>query len=183
MADASVRPGAANDAGAIGRLQLATWRLAYARLLPPTALEPAVEDQLSARWQSAVAHPPSPRHRVLVALAGDEVVGFAALAPAEDPDLEPMVDAELLALHVDPAHARRGHGSRLLAASVDYLLGDGFRRAYTWVLSTDDATRRFLVSAGWAPDGSARELDPGTGASLAQVRLHTAIDDSAPALG
>jgi hypothetical protein len=46
-----------------------------------------------------------------------------------------------------------------------------------WLLTNDDARRRFLTESGWAPDGAYRELDlDGSGSTtLKQVRLHTAI--------
>jgi hypothetical protein len=40
------------------------------------------------------------------------------------------------------------------------------------VLEGDVASRRFLTSAGWAGDGTARELDMG-GTVVREVRLHT----------
>jgi hypothetical protein len=77
---------------------------------------------------------------------------------------------------VDPAETRIGHGSRLLQACVDTLVADSFVRAVCWVETTDDTFRAFLESAGWAPDGAARELadEAGTG-TVKQVRLHTAL--------
>ena len=80
---------------------------------------------------------------------------------------------------VHPGHSRLGHGSRLLHAAVDTLRADRFRRATTWVLSTDDVRRRFLTDSGWASDGAARELDlSGDGTvRVKQVRLHTDIGE------
>ena len=84
-------------------------------------------------------------------------------------------DGEVAELVVDPAHRGAGHGSRLLHACVDTLRADRFVRATTWLTTTDDARRRFLTEAGWAPDGAYRELDlRGDGTvQVKQVRLHT----------
>ena len=47
MADVSVRPARPEDAERIARVQLATWREAYAALLPPQALDvPEVESSV-----------------------------------------------------------------------------------------------------------------------------------------
>ena len=56
---------------------------------------------------------------------------------------------------------------------------DRFSRALTWVASTNDDLRGFLVGQGWAPDGAFRELDlEGDGAvTVKQVRLHTDLTD------
>ncbi len=176
MADRSIRLARAADAAAIGDVQLRTWRAAYATVLPADVLAQLNPTDVGERWRRATVDPPSPRHRVLVALDGGEVVGFAAMGPAEDADSEPMLDAELHTLLVDPGHGRQGHGSRLLAAAAERLRGDGFRRAQTWVLATDDVLRRFLVSAGWSADGATRELDMGR--PVRQVRLHTDLGEA-----
>jgi GNAT superfamily N-acetyltransferase len=178
MADVGVRPARRADAAAVADIQVRAWRQAYRDLLPPEALAevtaPAAREMWRERWTDAVTSPPSPRHRLLVAVASDLVVGFAAHAPAEDdPDHDPAVTAELLTLLVEPMHARAGHGSRLLAATVDLLREDGFTTLITWVFERDEVVRAFLGSAGWAPDGSARDLDMGE--PVRQIRLHTDI--------
>ena len=78
-------------------------------------------------------------------------------------------------LVVEPSRRGAGHGSRLLHACADTLRADRFRRATTWLASTDDRARAFLADAGWAPDGAHRELDlHGDGSvRVKQVRLHT----------
>lgn len=176
MPDRSVRLARAADAPAIADVQLRTWRAAYATVLPADVLSRLHAADVGERWRAATVDPPSPRHRVLVALDGPEVVGFAAIGPADDADSEPMLDAELHTLLVDPGYGRHGHGSRLLAAVVDRLRGDGFRRAQTWVLATDDVLRGFLASAGWSADGATRELEMGR--PVRQVRLHTDLGEA-----
>ena len=176
MADVSVRAAREHDAGRVAAVQLSTWRTAYADLLPAEALE-AREEDLAASWGLAVVRPPSPRHRVLVALEGSEVVGFAAAAPAEDDDADPTTAAELTALLVEPRWGRRGHGSRLLAACVDHWRDDGVRLALAWAWERDAATRGLLTGAGWALDGAARGLDTGARVQR-QVRFHTALEDA-----
>lgn len=173
MADVSVRPAQPEDADAVAHVQLDTWRTAYGQVLPPEALDLPAPD-VAAAWRAAVAEPASPRHRVLVALEGRDVVGFTASAPAGDDDVEPDTTSEVTALLVVPRWGRRGHGSRLLAASVAGWQEDGVRTAVTWAFERDAATRRFLEAAGWAPDGLARGLDRGDDV-VRQLRLHVDV--------
>jgi GNAT superfamily N-acetyltransferase len=175
-ADVSVRVAWADDAPAIAELQLRTWRTTYADLLPADALPTDVE-AAAASWQAALARPGDARNRVLVALERNRVVGFAITSPASDPDCDPVADAELAEVTVDPGERGKGHGSRLLQAAVETMQADRFSRAVLWAMAGDDALRSFLVGAGWAADGAHRELDlDGEGAVLVkQVRLHTAI--------
>jgi GNAT superfamily N-acetyltransferase len=170
VADVSVRPARPEDAERIARVQLSTWRTAYG-FLPADALD-VPEEQAAALWLRAIELPPTPRHRVLVAMDAAELVGFAASGPAEDEDEDGAV--ELTALLVEPRWGRRGHGSRLLSATVDHWREDEGGRAVHWAWERDTATRSFLTGAGWELDGSARGLDTGAGVER-QVRLHADV--------
>src|SRR5918994_2431560 len=134
MAYRSVRVAWAADAAAIGAVQARAWRRSYADFLPGAALAEVDADGFAEIWRRAIASPPSGRHRVLVALERNTVVGFAATAPSEDPDAEPA-DAEVVAFHVDPGAQGAGHGSRLLAAVVDTLRADKFARGRIWLVT------------------------------------------------
>lgn len=174
MADVSVRPAGASDVGEIARIQVETWRTAYAALLPPDALATATPELATARWQAAVVAPPSAAHRVLVALEGAAVVGFVAFGP----DDEETMTGSIATLLVEPRWGRRGHGSRLLAAAVEHVRGDGVGRFLVWVLERDTASTGFFESAGWERDGWVRTLDV-AGTPVREARLHTSLDDSA----
>ena len=183
-AESFVRAARGSDAAALADLQLECWRAAYVGLLPDEALAglAAGRDQIVEQWRSSAVEPPGPRYHVLVAVdGGTEVVGSAALGPAEESaDLNPAVVGELLVLQVATAHRREGHGSRLLTAGVDHLREDGFVQAVLWVDDADAATADLLRSSGWGPDGTTRTLDlDGDGSVLVhQARWHT--DLSAP---
>lgn len=176
-ADYSVRPSTTDDARLLGKIHARTLR---ATLAAGTGAElgPEIAGMIDARalgesWAAAIAAPPTPRHRVLTALAGPVVVGFAAYAPAEVAvDVEPADEsaapddgsrdvAEILALEVPAEYGRRGHGSRLLAACADLLRDQGVRRVQTWAVQGDEARTRFLSQAGFAPAGLRRTLDVG----------------------
>lgn len=189
MALGYVRPAQPADASVIARVQLTTWRYAYRRLMPPDVLAELDEEWVAGRWHAAISEPPSPRHRVLVAIeqAADQdyLVGFVAagpadaeaLAPEEDPDrLGPAV-AAVTELLVEPRWGRRGHGSRLLSALVDLWRPDGFTTAVAWAYEGDPATRAFLTSAGWAPDGVTRSVDV-DGMLVPQLRLHVSLAEA-----
>ena len=178
----SVRAARGGDADALARVQARAWRLDYRGILPDDDLATLPESEFAQRWRQATDDPPSARHHVLVACAGPDVVGLATLTPADDPDRDPAIDAEVAALVVDPDHRGRGHGSRLLAAAADHLRADGVTTAVAWVDADADAARSFLESAGWAPDGAHRSLDlRGDGTVVVeQLRLHTDLREDTP---
>jgi GNAT superfamily N-acetyltransferase len=174
-ADVSVRIAWIDDAEAIARIQARAWATSYAGLVP--AAGDLREEDFAQLWREALAHPADARHRALVALEGNRVVGFAITTPATDPDCDQVTDGELMELTVDGGERGKGHGSRLLQAAVDTMVADRFTRAVTWLVADDDALRTFLTDAGWAPDTAHRTLDlDGTGTTqVKQVRLHTAL--------
>lgn len=177
MADVSVRAARPEDVPEIARIQVETWRVAYAASLPAAVLESITPETATPAWAAAVGSPPSPRHHVLVAQEQRWLVGFVALAPADDleeEDPEPQTTAQIGPLLVEPRWGRRGHGSRLLAAAVDHARADGMTRAITWIPDADVASRDFFASAGWQPDGYAHLLDTGAG-DLREIRLHASL--------
>jgi GNAT superfamily N-acetyltransferase len=178
-----VRPARPDEAGEIARIQLTTWRVAYRRLLPRQVLDDLDPEWLTGRWRAAIEAPPSPRHRVLLAVEQAESaypVGFLAAGPADEaalaPDEPPLAGdvAAVTDLLVEPRWGRRGHGSRLLSAAVEIWRSDGFRTAVAWAYDRDPATRAFLASAGWEPDGARRALDVDD-LLVPQLRLHVSL--------
>jgi GNAT superfamily N-acetyltransferase len=181
MADVSVRPARANDVPEIARVQVETWRTCYPAILPAAVLDALSVDLAQQAWLAAVTTPPSRRHHVLVAQEQATLVGFVGLGPADDlepDDPDPATTIAVAPLLVEPRWGRRGHGSRLLAASVEHARGDGMTRAITWLPEGDIASRDFFVSAGWAADGLARALDTGAG-ELREIRMHASLDEPA----
>jgi GNAT superfamily N-acetyltransferase len=179
-AEVSVRPARVDDAEAIARVQLVTWRTAYRAFLPAAVLDDWDEPAAVDAWRAAVVAPPTPAHGVLVALDGAEVTGFAAFGPAElADDDEPLPTGstnEVTALLVEPRWGRRGHGSRLLAAVADLAAAAGVVRLQMWLPEQDDVTSRFLAGTGWAADGWVRTFDTGS-STIRQVRWHTMLDE------
>lgn len=154
-ADLSVRPSLAEDAGHLGRIQVAAWRAALTGVLPAEVLDGLDAEEFASAWRSAITSPPSAKHRMLTACAGPEVVGFAALAPAP----QSRETGEIVALEVDPAHVRAGHGSRLLAACTDILRATSASHVRAWAVEGDHARADFLADAGMEPLGIRRVLD------------------------
>ena len=172
-----VREATGDDLEAIGRVHaasmLASLRVAHTAAhdgapLPAGVVAMIAAPVLAAGWERAVLAPPSPRHRVLVATEGGEVVGILGLAPTQglaqgDPGAEPESAVEITALGVDPTRQRSGHGSRLLAAAADHARADGVRVLLVWAVRGDESVRGLLAGAGLELTPSRRELPVGRG--------------------
>ena len=174
-ADVSVRIAWSDDAEAIAAIQARAWAASYAGLVP--AAGDLRQSDFAQLWRDALGHPADARHRALVALERNRIVGFAITTPATDPDCDPVTDGELMEFTIDAEERGKGHGSRLLQAAVDTLVADRFTRAVIWLVADDDEVRTFLTEAGWGPDSAHRTLDlDGSGSTqVRQVRLHTTL--------
>ena len=172
----SVRVGWSDDAPAIAEIQVSAWRATYAEVLPGELLDQLDAGEIAEVWAQSLTQSTDARNRVLVGLERNTVRGFCVTGPCPDPDADPIRVGEISDLTVDPEHLGNGHGSRLMQAAVDTLVADHFEIANVWVNSDADALRKFLESAGWAPDGAHRTLELISGdAQVKQVRLHTTI--------
>ena len=179
-ADASVRTAKPTDAPAVGVVQAAVWTQAYAGRLPDDVVALFEAPAFAKAWRQSLEKPPEGVHRLLVARAGEQVVGFAAIGPSQDPDAG-QATGEVTAIGVHPGARRMGHGSRLLNACVDTLRGAGAEDLSTWVLADDEATRAFLVASGLGPDGAFRDrvVSP-DGDTLREVRLVASLATEDP---
>lgn len=159
--DLSVRPAVPGDEHAIATVQLAAWRSTHAEVLGDEVLDGVDPARLRDQWASAITAPPGRGYRVLVAMHGPRLVGFASVAPVVAPagSGDDTPGGEILALEVEPDARRVGHGSRLLAAVVDLLRAeDGATSVQTWVIAGDAAREQFLGSAGLDDVGARRHL-------------------------
>jgi len=143
-----VRDATAADAGAVARVQVASWRAAYAGLLPDEVLAGLSEAELRLRWADRL--PTSAPASCLV--TGAPPVGFVASGPALDA-ADPVGRGQVYAMYVDPAHWGRGFGRLLLSGAVTRLRDTGFASACLWVLTTNEAARGFYEHEGWTATG------------------------------
>lgn len=162
----SVRPARPGDESAIGRIQVDSWVAGLGDRLGRRRHDAFDRDAVVAGWAAAITTPPTPGHRVYVALCGDTVCGFVAVAPPQD----------IIALEVDPAKRRRGHGSRLLATAAEHLKEHGGTQMRLWSLANDRVRSEFLAGAGFGEAGMARELD-GPGITIPEKLWHASLTD------
>lgn len=174
VADASVRVARVSDAPAVGLVQAVVYREAYAGTLADEVLAQFEPRAFTNAWRESLTNAPSRDHLLLVACAGEQVVGLAAVGPSSDPDGQDT--AELLVLAVHPEARRQGHGSRLLHAAVDTARGRDRHELAAWVLASDDRTRAFLTAAGLEADGAHRErVVDAEGTTAREVRLSAGL--------
>lgn len=163
LPDSFVRPATVSDVPTIGAMHAETMLSSLAGALghdvPDAVRQQVTGEALAQGWAQAITAPPTNDHRVLTAMEGAQIVGFAAYAPADQQVVGEGADdkvVEILALEVPQAHGRKGHGSRLLQAIVD--LTKGATEIQTWIAVGDEARTRFFHGAGFGPRGMRRTI-------------------------
>lgn len=162
----TVRPATPGDADTIARVQVETWRAAYAGLMPAEAIAAFDLAARRAMWREGLAREPRPGSATFVAEADGVVVGFASVGAARD---EPEHVGELYAIYVDAGSWGTGAGRALIVEAEASLRGHGFREALLWVLEGNERAERFYRAAGWAHDGG-RKVEEFQGAEVTELR-------------
>ena len=150
MSAPTVRDATAADAGAVARIQVASWRAAYAGLLPDDVLAGLSEAESRAQWAARL--PAAAPMSCLV--TGAPPAGFVSSGPSLD-DAD-HAGGQVYAMYVDPALWRRGLGRLLLSGAETRLREAGFASAHLWVLTTNEAARGFYEHEGWTASGRTR---------------------------
>ena len=153
------------DADEIARIQVQTWRVAYAHAFPARYLAGLSVDERRLRWARTLAEG---INDVFVAEFEGAVAGFVSSGASEDED-EESAPGELFAIYVEPHAWRHGLGRALLGRAEQALRTAGHDEASLWVLADNPRTRRFYEAAGWSADGTQKPLRQG-GAEAPTVR-------------
>ncbi|HYM95946.1 MAG TPA: GNAT family N-acetyltransferase [Candidatus Sulfotelmatobacter sp.] len=138
-----VRRAKLDDADAIARVHVASWRTTYRGLLPDDFLASMTEARYADRWRRGIADSST---RVYVVEDATGPVGFAS-GGAERAG-EDGFAGELYSLYVLEAAQRSGHGRELVRAIVGGLRELGFDDMIAWVLRDNSAARAFYERLG-----------------------------------
>jgi GNAT superfamily N-acetyltransferase len=160
----TVRNASSADADAIGRIQVETWRAAYAGLMPQEAIDGFDVAVRQAMWREGLARTPQPGSATFVAVVDDEVVGFATVGASHSEE----GPGELYAIYVHPSQWGQGAGRALIERSEASLRESGFRSALLWVLAGNEQAERFYRAAGWKRDGEKEDVFQG--ATVTELR-------------
>jgi ribosomal protein S18 acetylase RimI-like enzyme len=176
LADASVRRAGPNDAAAVGIVQEAVWQETYAPRVPADVAAQFTSAGFASAWRRSLADPPPGVYALLVACAGEQVVGYAAIGPSQDLDGEPTTGL-LMEIGVHPHGRRSGHGSRLLNAAADILAEAGATEITAWLPADAEETRAFFGASGLQPDGAYRDRGIVEDVTLREIRVAAGLVD------
>jgi GNAT superfamily N-acetyltransferase len=154
-----IRSGTPEEAEAVARVHLETWRAAYGHVFPRDRLDDMSSERVAQRAALHRRFPPT------VAEIDGRIVGFVSVGASRDED----ADGELFAIYVHPDQWGTGVGRALIAAGEQELLALGHRDVVLWVLEDNPRARQFYESAGWTADGAKRPIEV-LGVEVPEVR-------------
>jgi ribosomal protein S18 acetylase RimI-like enzyme len=139
-----IRPADVDDAAAIARVHVSSWRATYTDLLPADFLESLTEAGYADRWRRFIAE----RSNLAFVVEDDsgDVVGFAS--GGRDRAGEASYKGELYAIYLLEAAQRRGYGRELVRAIAGGLRGMGLDDMIVWVLRDNVTARDFYERLG-----------------------------------
>ncbi len=140
-----IRKARPDDAPAIARVHVDSWRTTYAGIVSSEFLAALSYGQRERMWSDFLSSPTS-QNVVHVAEAADgDVDGFASAGPEREGDN--LYKGEVYALYLLQSHQRQGIGSMLFRASAKELHRQGIASMLIWVLAANPA-RKFYEAAG-----------------------------------
>jgi ribosomal protein S18 acetylase RimI-like enzyme len=144
--DIIVRRGRADDAAAIARVHVDSWRSTYAGMLPEDMLLKLSSADHEARWWRHVLGRFRRRHYVYVAEhETDGVIGFISGGPARQSGLDP--ESEIYALYLLDEYQGEGVGRTLFLRLATHLNRECGSSLVVWVLS-ENPSRFFYEAMG-----------------------------------
>jgi GNAT superfamily N-acetyltransferase len=148
LLEAEIIPAGPNDAGALARVHVTSWRAAYEGILPAAALARMSPRRHANRFRAQLLHP-ARGEICLAAETPDGLIGYAMGEARENNGW-----AEVFTLYLLPALQGRGVGRRLLQSSARALRGQGARSLVIWALSANRRAGGFYRHCGGTPSES-----------------------------
>lgn len=160
----TIRRAEAGDAAALARVHIASWRAAYASILPTEVLAGLQEDEFTARWRRNLQ---SDQPIKIVVEEEGVPCGFAAYGTARDEDT-PAGFGEIYSLYLHPNCWSRGWGRTLMERTL-LEMAPLYQGATLWVLRDNERAIRFYRQTGFHTDGHMKEITL-FGVTLPEVR-------------
>jgi ribosomal protein S18 acetylase RimI-like enzyme len=159
----TIREGNIQDAAAIARVHVQSWKSTYPGIVPASFLDTLHEGEQAEKWRQWFLTAP-----MMVLVAEDETGIFGFVNGGAIRGQVADYDAELYAIYLLQSAQRRGAGRSLTLAMAAALHRKGFRRMLVWVLEQNPAAG-FYQRLGAVPVGR-RMIELG-GVELSELAL------------
>ncbi|MSP52517.1 MAG: N-acetyltransferase [Alphaproteobacteria bacterium] len=133
-----------NDAGAIGRVHIESWRSSYRGILPGEYLDGMSDVRHAAMWSDVLNKQPANRATFVADSNSEGIVGFADCAPERSGIAQA---GEITAIYLLPAWQRKGLGRGLVANAARHLAAHEFEHLVIRALR-ENPWRKFYETIG-----------------------------------
>lgn len=141
--DVVLRAASPDDAPAIGEIFSASWKTAYAGMVPQEYLDGLNADHWIPRLRKDLAE-----GKLQASILLENGVPAGAIGYGKSRD-EKLADwGEIVCIYVHPGYFRRGYGARLLREAVKNLGQEGCRDCFLWVLAENKNAQNFYTAMG-----------------------------------
>ncbi len=137
MSDIQIRPATPDDAPAIARVHVQSWRESYTDIVPDSVFAVRTAEQRTTVWHNILTESDE---RVVVYVAEDPRVGLVGFASgyADQKDVQGY-DAEVTSIYLLRSYQGKGIGRALFSAVVQALADNGSRSLLVWALADNPA--------------------------------------------
>lgn len=139
---AETRPAKPEDANAIAQVHEASWKNAYAGIVPYSALARMISRRDVKWWANAIRK----STLVLVIEMEGDIVGYATMGPNRVSTFPH--EGEVYEIYLLPEYQGVGLGSRLFSDAVAELKKRGYNGVVVWVLADNEPALSFYKNAG-----------------------------------
>lgn len=167
MSDIQVRFATLKDAPAVAALHVTACRAAYAGQVPEVHWDATPTPKRVSFWKEAIEYG---EPQVVVALDGQEVVGFVGFDRSRDPKSK-NTTGEIWAIYAAPERLGHGIGLALWDAAREGLEDEGCTDVTVWLPLLHENTLRFHDLAGFKREMNTARTVPLGGVKVEEVRL------------
>ena len=150
-----IRRATVNDSAGIAKVQVDSYRTAYAGIFSQTYLDHFNYDEQAQDWYDWMMNKPHDLLYVAQTEAG-EIVGYALGRPGLTEI--PPYECELMAMHIRQSYQRQGVGRSLMVKMAEQLQKQGCASLMLWVLAKNPACSFYEKLGGQLI--SEREIEP-----------------------
>jgi ribosomal protein S18 acetylase RimI-like enzyme len=165
----AMREATTEDADALARLHVASWRSAYAGLLPSEMLAALDVVKRADAWRAILSDASGTAY---LASDAQDVLGFVHVCPSRDEHESAHPIGEITSIYVASQAWGKGIGKKLLDRGLRQLVELGHGEATLWVLEGNQRACQFYERQHFVRDG-ATKVHPSSG--LTEVRYRCGL--------
>jgi GNAT superfamily N-acetyltransferase len=153
-----IREAKLEDAKAIARVHVDTWRTTYIGIVPEEYLKKLSYETRETRWLKMLSNAAEKKHFVYVAEDSlGEIIAFAD--GGQERSGNSIYRGELYAIYILAAYQRQGIGKKLIDTLANKLSESGLNSMVVWVLADNPACQFYQTLGGQKVDHQEIELE------------------------